>query len=245
MALVALEDLALDRRDALFLDLDGTLAEIGPDPEAIRIEDETLAALEHLSAVLEGAIVFISGRDIRDLARRTPGFAWRAGGHGLEIVSPGAPVPDMPPHLPDAVLVPLRALEKTEGIWLELKGPVAALHFRAAPETEAECIAAAREAAGLGEGLVFQPGKMVVEVKPARAHKGTALREISGRPEFARRRPIMAGDDTTDEDAITAAQELGGIGIKVGDGATAASHYTPDPASIRAWLRREAGRLAG
>ena len=96
------------------------------------------------------------------------------------------------------------------------------------------------EAARLAPGLVHQQGKMVVEVKPAAAHKGTALRRLAAEPPFAGRRPLMFGDDTTDEDAIEAAQALGGIGIKVGAGATAAELRTPDPAALRAWLAREA-----
>jgi trehalose 6-phosphate phosphatase len=242
--LTPLEGLFLDSGDALFLDLDGTVADIVPDPEAVCIDTATTDALERLARVLDGAMVFLSGRDIRDLASRTPDFAWRAGGHGLEIVAPGGPIPDMPASQPDFVLAPLREAEAQEGVWLEIKGPVAALHYRAAPEAEAACLAAARTAAGLAEGLVFQPGKMVVEVKPARAHKGMAVREIGQRHEFADRRPVMAGDDATDEDAIAAAQDLGGIGIKVGGGKTAARFQAPDPDAFRAWLRREATRLA-
>ncbi|WP_424931185.1 trehalose-phosphatase [Amaricoccus macauensis] len=244
MPLDPLDTLSLTRNDSLFLDLDGTMAEIGPDPDAIGIDAETTGALRVLAEKLDGAMVFLSGRDVRDLASRTPDFAWRAGGHGLEIVAPGAEVPERPGPLPDEVLAPLRAIEEVDGVWLELKGPVAALHYRAAPDRGDACIAAAERAAGLGTDLVFQPGKMVVEVKPAHAHKGVALRTISGKPEFAGRRAIMAGDDTTDEDAIRVARELGGLGIKVGDGETAATYHAPDPAAFRAWLRREAERLA-
>ena len=50
----------------------------------------------------------------------------------------------------------------------------------------------------------------------------------------------MFGDDTTDEDAITAAQALGGLGIKVGDGPSAAGLRAPGPAALRFWLEREA-----
>jgi trehalose 6-phosphate phosphatase len=81
---------------------------------------------------------------------------------------------------------------------------------------------------------------MVVEVKPAGAHKGTALRRLSALPPFAGRRPVMLGDDTTDEDAIEAALALGGVGVKIGPGASAASLRAPDPAAVRAWLAREA-----
>ena len=52
----------------------------------------------------------------------------------------------------------------------------------------------------------------------------------------------MLGDDTTDEDAFAAAQALGGLAVKVGPGPTAARLRAPDPAAVRAWLAREAGR---
>jgi trehalose 6-phosphate phosphatase len=124
---------------------------------------------------------------------------------------------------------------------LELKGPVAALHFRAAPDAEGACIAAAKAAAAEAPGHVHQAGKMVVEVKPATAHKGSALRRMMERAPFAGRRPVMLGDDTTDEDAIAAAQALGGIGVKVGIGPSVATLRAPEPAAVRAWIAREAG----
>lgn len=67
---------------------------------------------------------------------------------------------------------------------------------------------------------------------------------MAAMPPFAGRRPLMFGDDTTDEDAIAAAETLGGIGVKIGAGATAASLRAPDPAALRAWLAREARALA-
>jgi trehalose 6-phosphate phosphatase len=91
---------------------------------------------------------------------------------------------------------------------LEIKGPVAALHYRAAPEAEGACLLAAETAARALPGHVTQAGKMVVEVKPAQAHKGTALRRLFARPPFAGRRPVMLGDDATDEDAMAAALSL-------------------------------------
>lgn len=236
--------LRIEADDALFLDFDGTLAEIGPDPDAIALPPDTAAALARLAMRLDGALALLSGRDIRDLARRTPGGLWRLGGHGLETMPPGAAPPAAPPALAEAVLAPLRAAAATPGVRLELKGPVAALHYRAAPNAEAACLAAATTAAAHAPGLVSQAGKMVVEVKPAAAHKGTALRRLMQAPPFRGRRPVMLGDDTTDEDAIAAAQALGGLGVKVGPGESAAHWRTPSPATVRAWLDREAARLA-
>ena len=138
------------------------------------------------------------------------------------------------------MLAPLREAARAPGVRLELKGPVAALHYRAVPEAGEACLAAAAAAVMRGAGLVCQAGKMVVEVKPEEAHKGSALRRLAAAPPFTGRRPLMLGDDTTDEDAIAAAQALGGVGVKVGPGPTAAALRAADPAAVRAWILREA-----
>lgn len=239
--MTTLDDLRLRPDDALFLDLDGTLAEIGPDPDAIALPRGTVDAITHLAERLGGAVAILSGRGLADLARRTPAEVWRLGGHGLEVAGPNSPLPPPLDLLPAATLAPLRAAEAVPGVRLELKGPVAALHYRVAPEAEALCVAAAAEAAATAPDLVVQTGKMVVEVKPAAAHKGTALLALSARRPFAGRRPVMIGDDTTDEDAIRASQSLGGLGVKVGPGASDACLRAGNPAAVRAWLAREAG----
>ncbi len=241
MSLGDLEGLRLGPGDALFLDFDGTLAEIGPDPDAIWLAQETHRALEALAGRLGGALALLSGRDLRDLSVRTPSEVWRLGGHGLEVLPLGRrpPAPLPPPE--EALLVPLRQVASHPGVRLEIKGPVAALHYRAAPEAEAACLAAAELAAGTVPGHVLQAGKMVVEVKPAGAHKGTALRRLMEGPPFSGRRPVMLGDDTTDEDAMAAALELGGVAVKVGPGDSVAELRAPDPVAVRAWVAREAG----
>lgn len=236
-----LPGLHLGPGDALFLDFDGTLAELGPDPDAIALPPATATALGRIADRLGGALALLSGRDIRDLARRTPAGVWRLGGHGLETVAPDGPLPAPPPPPSESVLAPLRAaVAAAPGVRLELKGPVAALHYRAAPDAEDACIVAAQAAATLAPDLVIQAGKMVVEVKPSAAHKGTALRRLMTAPPFRGRRPVMLGDDTTDEDAIAAAQSMGGVGVKVGAGPSAAHLRTPSPATVRAWLAAEA-----
>ena len=187
-------------------------------------------ALGHLRAYLS--------RDLRDLAARTPSGVWRLGGHGLETLPPHARPGPSPPPPPEALLAPLRKAALLPGVRLELKGPVAALHYRAAPDAGPACLLAAETAARLAPGHVAQAGKMVVEVKPASAHKGTALRRLMILPPFAGRRPIMLGDGTTDEDALAEALALGGLAIKVGPGPSAARLRSPDPASVRAWIAR-------
>lgn len=232
-----LHDLKLSPRDALFFDFDGVLAELGPDADAITLDAEARRDLVRIAGKLDGAVALLSGRDIRDLASRTPEAVWRAGGHGLETCAPFDPIPDMPPPPPDAVLTYLRRVEADNpGVRLEVKGPVAALHFRAAPDAQAACHDAARIAAEAAPDHVWQAGKMVVEVKPTGAHKGEALRRLMDRAPFKGRRPIMFGDDTTDEDAMAVAQDLGGLGVKVGEGPSVAQTRAEDPVAVRAWL---------
>ena len=67
------------------------------------------------------------------------------------------------------------------------------------------------------------------------ADKGKAVAEIMAREPFAGRRPVFIGDDVTDEDAIAAAQAVGGIGLRVPEA-------FGDAAGVRAWLARAARR---
>ena len=85
---------------------------------------------------------------------------------------------------------------------------------------------------------------MVFELKPAHANKGHAVNAFLCEAPFRGRRPVYAGDDLTDEDAIIAVQARGGIGIKVGRGPSAAKCRVAEPSALRAWLAAQsvAGR---
>src|SRR3954463_7209329 len=75
----------LNPRNALFVDLDGTLLEIAPRPELVRVPDGLAALLARLAEQRGGALAVISGRRIDDFDRYLP--PWRgaaAGVHGCE-----------------------------------------------------------------------------------------------------------------------------------------------------------------
>lgn len=238
-----LDRLALRPTDALVLDFDGTLAELGPDPDLIHIPETTAADLKQLTLRLGGAVAVLSGRDLRDLAARTPATVWRLGAHGLEVLAPGGALPRPPPPPPEALLARLTGVAAQSGVRVELKGPVVAIHYRAAPEAGAACLVAAEAAAQMALGYVVQAGKMVIEVKPVHANKGAAVAALWTLAPFAGRRPVMLGDDATDEDAMRAALDLGGLAIKVGPGDSLAPIRAPSPAAVRAWLARESSTL--
>ena len=66
-------------------------------------------------------------------------------------------------------------------------------------------------------------------------------REVREHNSFARRMPVYAGDDLTDEAAIAEAQARGGIGIKIGEGETVARYRLPGPPALAHWLDRALG----
>lgn len=205
--------------DAVFLDFDGTLAPLQDDPDSVSMPRQIHDALEELSQSLSGALAIISGRDLSDLSLRVPQSLLRIGNHGLyqaeafEAANPARTAPD------GALVAALDTLvADNPGSRIEVKGRVLAIHYRAAPHCGSALLQGMADALKAFPDYRYQSGKCVLEAKPAAANKGYALTERMRAAPFKGRRPIMVGDDTTDEDAFKAAQALGGIGIKVGEG---------------------------
>jgi len=236
------------QRLALFLDLDGVLAEIRPRPEDVVAEPRRTALLRRLSDALEGRVAVVSGRTLREIDRLTDGAVTVASGaHGLERRSGDGAIDRETPHPAVAVAVErfhAFAVGKP-GVIVEDKGVSAGLHYRAAPDH-------ARAAADLAEtlagetGLALQHGKLVAELKTPGSSKGTALEALMRDPAFAGATPVMVGDDLTDEHGFEAAARLGGFGVLVGEPReTAARHILPDVAAVFAWLEAVAKEAEG
>lgn len=231
---------------ALFLDFDGTLADLAPRPDLVRVEPELLGTLRRLHEALDGALAIVSGRPIAELdAFLHPLRLPAAGVHGAEYRHDGeAAAVAAPPAL--ALLwerlAPLaRAYPE---LLLEPKSAALAVHYRAAPQLEALVRAALAEAVRGLHGLEILPGKMVMEVKPAGIDKGSAIAAFMRAEPFASRRPLFAGDDVTDEAGFVAVHALGGLGVLVGERPSAAGVSVPGPAALRCWLHRSAAALA-
>lgn len=224
---------------ALFLDFDGTLAPIQSDPDTVFLPEGGAEVLLRLSEKLEGALVILSGRDVRDLARRVPAGLWRAGGHGAYVCPPGSEAPQALPAAPAGLVAALSAIiQDMPGVRIEPKGPVLAVHYRQAPEQAARLEAGIADLLQTFPDYTLQSGKMVIEARPVSAHKGNCVRELMNHAPFSGRTPVMVGDDTTDEDAMCATLEAGGSAIKVGPGHTAAPFRLADPSTVWDWLKR-------
>lgn len=225
---------------ALFLDFDGTLADIAPTPDAARLAPGMLDAIARASQRLSGRVALLSGRPIATLQQLVPlpGLAM-AGVHGLERLRPDGSTEAPPPHpglaAARATLQGLSAREPR--LLLEDKGLSIGLHYRDAPWLRAQATEIVSRLAD-SHGLLVQTGKMVLELRTPGADKGDALHAFMAEPPFMGHAPIFIGDDDTDEAAFRAAAAIGGHGIRVGPTShpTAAAFALPDVASVARWL---------
>jgi trehalose 6-phosphate phosphatase len=220
---------------ALFLDFDGTMVDIAPQPHAVEVPQPLLDVLQELDSLLGGAVAVISGRPIEQIdAFLHPLKLAVAGVHGAERRSADGELHLMNTHPLDRVEAAAQALvDQHPGLLLENKRGSLALHYRQRPELEDLCLQAMQQAVEASPGLTLLRGKMVVEAKPGGASKGRAIEAFLSEPPFAGRRSVFIGDDITDEVGFSTVQHLGGIGIKVGEGATVAWGRLPDPAALR------------
>lgn len=234
------------QHSALFLDFDGTLAEIAPQPEAVHVPRELIELLEVLSCQLDGAVALISGRRLADLdAFLAPLQLPAAAEHGAERrLASGLCHAGPRPPLGHVARVAQALAEQHAGLRVERKSAAVALHYRHAPELEEVCLAAMSEAVLRSPGLELLHGKCVLEAKPAGVDKGRAIAAFMAEPPFVGRQPLFAGDDTTDEAGFAWVQAAGGEGVKVGPGPSVARHRCPDPLALRDWLGASVAAVA-
>ena len=224
--------------DALFLDFDGTLVALAETPEAIEVPPALVALLTDLHALLGGALAIVSGRQVDSIDRfLAPLRLPAAGEHGVQRRD--ATGANHEQHTPDLhfVLDAVNELAgKYSGLLVERKHAAIALHYRLAPELQAVCQETMTRIVTGQPQLELLHGKFVFEVKPSGVNKGTAIDAFMREAPFAGRRPVFAGDDTTDETGFAVIQPLGGVAIKVGTGATIAQHGLDSPRAVYEWL---------
>jgi trehalose 6-phosphate phosphatase len=226
---------------AWFLDVDGTLLEIAETPDAVQCDRELSTLLLGLQRSSGNALALISGRSTAAVdALFAPLRLPVAGQHGAERRSVSGELHHRPVNGGSLAAIRTRVvawMAERPGLLLEDKGSSLAVHFRQAPVWEEELRAFLLvQLAGGDGGLSLQSGKMVLEIKPTDADKGIAIREYLNEVPFQGRVPVFLGDDETDEAGFAMVNLLGGLSIKVGEGATVACCRLPDVAAVRAWL---------
>lgn len=237
----ALARRVVDARPVLLgLDFDGVLSELVDDPDDAVPVDGIPESVECLARASGVRVVAVSGRMRADLAAR---FDWPesvvlVGEHGAD--AGGADI--VRPDGYGEVLASLqRVAERFQGAWVEQKRSGMTLHGKLLSEADAERLATLAEA--VLDDLApdtFERGNRVVDVRLTGATKGDAVRSLRRDGESV----VYLGDDTTDE---TVFRVLGAsdIGVKVGDGPTAASERLADPSEVAEFLRSLCRLLVG
>lgn len=263
--------LAAPGEAVIALDFDGTLAPIVPDPDQARAHPGAVAALSAL-APLVGSVVVVTGRPA-ETAVRYGGFAAAPGLEHLTVLGQyGAErweagtgelsAPEPPPGVAavrDALPAALEWAGAHPGTWVEDKGRAFGVHTRRTedPQAALEQLRESLTELAAAHGLVVEPGRYVLELRPPGVDKGTALAAfLAERPAGA---VLYAGDDLGDLAAYAAVEKRRADGLPgllvcssgTADGeapvrelADRADLVVPGPAGVVALLAALAARLS-
>ncbi|GAA3901721.1 trehalose-phosphatase [Streptomyces gulbargensis] len=212
--------LARPEQAVVALDFDGTLAEIVPDPEQARAHPGAVAALAALAPRI-ASVVVVTGRPA-GVAVRYGGFAgvpgldrlvvlghygaerWDAATGTVTAAAPHPGVAAVRAELPGV----LDRHGAWPGVWIEEKGRAVAVHTRRAvdPEGAFEALKGPLGDLAARHGLVLEPGRMVLELRPPGMDKGVALASYLRETDAGS--VLYAGDDLGDLPAFAAVEKL-------------------------------------
>jgi trehalose 6-phosphate phosphatase len=217
--------LAHPGRTVIALDLDGTLSPIVPDPDQARAHPGAVPALSALAPKV-ASVAVVTGRP-PEVAVRNGGFAgvpgldhlvvlghygaerWEAATGELIAPPPHPGVDKVRAELPSV----LAAVPSSRGSTVEEKGRALAVHTRRAEDPDAAFDALRDPLAELAtrHGLIVEPGRMVLELRPPGMDKGVALTDhVRDTGAVA---VLYAGDDLGDLPAFAAVERLRREGI--------------------------------
>jgi len=236
---------------AVFTDFDGTLAPIVDRPDAASMPPAVEEELAVLRDHPETAVAVVSGRALDDLRERVDvdGIAY-AGNHGLELHGDGETVvnPDAQQarNAINAVCQRLRETIDVPGAVVENKGVTATVHYRMVDDSGVPLVRDRVQDAVAPTSLRLTEGKEVLELRPdVEWDKGRAVEWLLDHltSDSEQWPPVYVGDDTTDEAAFRALPD-DGVGVKVGEGETAAEFRVGDVDDVRRFFEGVVGSPA-
>jgi len=246
----AIARLAASDRLLVALDFDGTLSPLEDEPMDARMLPAARDAVEALVAAPHTVVAFVSGRsliDLRVIAEHDDSSrVILAGSHGAEFWIPGEGVVS---HGEDDADIALRdalrrhaeaATAHLEGVWIEPKTFGFGVHTRRATAEAAAEANRAVDAIVAAEAPQWRrrTGHNIVEFAFRHEGKDSAIAEL--RERVGATAVLFAGDDVTDEDAL-ASLGADDLGVRVGDGPTAAAVRVPEIAALAELLLLLAG----
>lgn len=238
-------DLQTARRWLLLLDYDGTLAPFHVDRMKAVPYPGVKELLDALTALPNGRVVIISGRQVEDLTQllplQSPVEIW--GSHGREhLLHDGRyQLVDLTEDERRVVnAMTARMTELGHGDQLEHKPAAIAIHWRGLPEdAQKELRETATEffaAANPPETLEMMPFEAGVELRSRSRTKGQVVAEILAE-ELGDIPVAFLGDDWTDEDGFAALQGRGvGILVRPEPRETCADYHLMPPEELLHFL---------
>lgn len=237
-----------NKKPSLFLDYDGTLTPIVPNPDDALLSDENKEIITQLSQKIPVSVV--SGRDRKDLKSKVMiDSVYYAGSHGFDITGPDhlemqhESQHEVIPSLDKAEKNLQERLKNIPGARVERKKYAIAVHYRNVDEENVPFVKdSVFEELDRHESLKKGLGKKIIELKPNLDwHKGRALDWLLENLDWNPKQyyPVFIGDDITDEDGFEAIQGKG-LGIIVGahDELTAATYKLKDTQEVTEFLKR-------
>ncbi|ALE86243.1 trehalose-phosphatase [Pseudonocardia sp. HH130629-09] len=248
----ALIRLARVPRLLVALDFDGVLAPLVDDPSASRPLPAAADAVRRLAALDDTTVVMLSGRGRDDLAA-VSGFGppvGLVGSHGAEyddelgaLLGRGGLLTAEQEQRRATLLDGLRAVvDGTPGARLETKPAGGAVHVRGMEPGAGTALLERVRADWVRDGVDATAGKDVLDLAVVETTKGSAVDAL--RAALGVDAVLFAGDDVTDETAFRVLGD-GDVGLKVGDGDTAARYRVADPQEVAAVLQRLAALRTG
>lgn len=240
----AVARLAGAERLLLALDFDGTLAPFVDKPKSARALPEAKAALDRLEALPGTWVAFVSGRPLSSLEIVTEADedALLIGSHGVEIRfgrdGVSLDLTDEERATLEKLGETLGALvESVPGTRLEVKPVGFGVHYRLLEGEEGAAVVsrAYEAAASVSDALTIRDGKDIIEFSVRGANKGDGIERLR---EYTKATAVLfAGDDVTDEDGFAVLRPAeGDLGIKVGEGETAAQFRVADERAVAVLL---------
>ena len=237
------------RTIGLFLDVDGTLLDIAPRPEAVEVKPGLLDDLAAAERALGGALALVSGRPIAELDRLFAPLRVAASGiHGAEMRRrPDGPIATLASGVlgEEAWRKLSRLLADFPGSYAENKGVSFAVHYPI-PDTEIPdlrhaLLALIERIAEPDRHPKLVAGHAVFEIQLPGFDKGRAIERFMTEKPFQGRQPVFIGDDEIDRPGFETALALGGFAFSVGAAFPGLSGAFSGPDAVRAWLH-ELGR---
>lgn len=215
------------------LDYDGTLSPLVVDPDAAFLPKERQQFLTEVAKTPGHRLAIVSGRSVDQLRSFLPHLAGHpilfSGLHGGELFDvktgqylqiPGEAFLTGVAQF-KALLTQCCPTELNAGALLEDKRYAIAFHYRGlqpdliAPALErVEAIYHAEP--DLTRHFRLHHGNCLLELIPHTFHKGIGIKTVLDNQGGTTAFPVYIGDDTTDDDAFFALNELGGLSVQVG-----------------------------